>query len=270
MKFKVINIEAEIPKGIERKSCVLKIDNWDDYGFHTTFELHYVDKNGVSKQIGLVKIAKRGQGADGKTPLVNRKAFERLDGNYCSIGQSKTYYEELADMPKKTRNEILESLRDCVFDPNIYEMYKKEDAVRVSLFRVLESTAIEKFGKVLKGTEELSPYRFQFKLNAPASGVIEVSVAPGNFPPTNLHALIGSNGTGKTRILAGVADALTGFSREASIGGVINFLGNELEKFSNLITVSFSPFDHLSLIDRVRVKGNIRYQYVGLQKKLAE
>lgn len=37
-------------------SIVFRPDTWDDYSFRTTFQATYVDSQGVSKNLGSVKI----------------------------------------------------------------------------------------------------------------------------------------------------------------------------------------------------------------------
>jgi predicted ATPase len=92
------------------------------------------------------------------------------------------------------------------------------------------------------------------------------------MPPSNVHVLIGKNGVGKTRLLAGMTDALTD-NRAATMGlpGEFTFtdVDGEENEFLNLVVVSYSAFDRFNPIFRARrdSKRSIPYYYIGLKKK---
>jgi len=275
MVFKVIKPRKGYPIKADPDTCVLKMDNWDDFGFSTLYELIYYDENGDSKYIGVVKIIKAGQ-ERGVSVLNEESLFEALNKDFCSLGQDQSYYEELMTLTSKVKNNILVSLRDCVHDIDIYNAFENEDAMRNSLLRFVRVKDVEtKFKNILLGNIILTPYHFQYILESNPESVIDVEVIPDSKPPTNVHVLIGRNGAGKTRILSGIADELTNNKEKKNrigIPGEILFLGESKEngRFSNLVTIVFSAFDNFSPIKAQYVKGNIRYQYVGLKKFLGK
>jgi len=91
------------------------------------------------------------------------------------------------------------------------------------------------------------------------------------MPPTNVHAVIGRNGAGKTRLLNNIANAICQ-SRKAAPDpefGAVQFLVREGvdetdSRFANLVAVTFSAFDPFRAppLDAV-TSGDIRYAYIG-------
>jgi len=273
MQFNVIGANRRLPDNPIPNSCYLRVDNWNDYHYRTLFKLHYSDFERAYKSIGYIKIMEKGQ-TTSKIVQLPGDQFESLAESYCSLGQEQTYYEELMSLSEDIRSDILESLRDCVHDADIYYIFKDEGAMKTSLLRaVRERDILEKFRNILLGNSTPTPYNFQFRLKENDNCVLKVKVKPHSKPPTNVHVLIGRNGVGKTRILSGIADKLTEnkFGRnKMSIGGELEFPDESEEegRFANLVTIVFSAFDNFTPIKQRYVKGDIRYQYVGLKKFL--
>lgn len=271
MRFIVLERDDYVPDSAEPQSCYLKIDNWNDYSYQTLFSLYYANDSREVKSLGEVKITHHGQTIEGRVQLPV-SPFDTLNNQYCSLGQSQSYYEEINSLPLAIKNGLLEALRDCVYNPQIYQSFLSEPAFQTSLLRSISEKQIEeKFRSILIGQETFSKYHFQYVLDDYDDCLIDVEVLPGSNPPTNVHVLIGRNGVGKTRILSGIADSLTGnpqIEGSISVQGKVIFLddGQEKEKFSNLITVVFSAFDLFSPIRNEQIRGDIRYQYVGLKK----
>lgn len=270
MKF---NVVKGLPDHGTPDTCYLVIDNWDDYTFKTLFSLYYYTTSGDLKDIGAVKIMSKGM--SGRVALPGL-AFLELGEEYCSLGQNQAYYEELVSLPEEVREEILDALRDCVFNLNIYNEFQNEQAMRDSLLRAVKESNVKKsFRNILLGNAELTAYDFQFILKSDSTCRLDFKVSPDSSPQTNVHVLIGRNGVGKTRVLSGIADQLTGNQKvegSISLDGSILF-PNESEddgRFTNLITVVFSAFDQFKPIKPQYVKGNLRYHYVGLKQFMSK
>ena len=242
-------------------------DNWDDYHFKTTFIAHFFDLNGEKKELGSVRIASKGL-ERGFVELPS-SPFTQLPDNYCSLGDGQGYYEELMGLSEQDRKAILIGLRDCAYEPNIFEEFKEEVSVKKSLLRnVSVSNVTILFPSILAGNAELTDYQFLYKVNNDDSTKLEFKVTPDSNPPSNIHVLIGRNGVGKTRILSGLADHITGNENSHPISqtGSIVFTDDsflEEERFANLITVVFSAFDHFKPITD---KRKISSEYIGLKK----
>ncbi|WP_328335992.1 MULTISPECIES: AAA family ATPase [unclassified Streptomyces] len=85
------------------------------------------------------------------------------------------------------------------------------------------------------------------------------------MPPTNVHALIGSNGVGKTHLLDTLArTVLADRSYPSQDSRLTDRLGHQPYPFANLVSVGFSAFDALEPLAPTSYVG---YQYVGLKKR---
>lgn len=278
----LFQIVKNLPEDGIPNSCYLLKDDWDDYNYKTSFYLFYCAVSEKILKIGTVKIMKEDQEAGIRTKIPS-DTFENLSDEFCSLGQDQSYYEELATFDADIRAQILVGIRDCVYNQNLYEAFKHQDCFRTSLARSVSETQIKRlFASILDGNAVLSNYKFKFIVEQASNQEIEISVKPESTPPTNVHVIIGRNGVGKTRLLSGLADALTNNinnQNDFSLAGKLefDFTNNSLnqpiiesEQFSNLIVVAFSVFDGFTPLDSGSVSGDIRYEYVGLRKSSEE
>ena len=263
--------------GNQPNTLYLWQDNWDDHHFKTTFAVHFFDLNGEKKVLGSVSITSKGL-ERGFVELPS-SPFTQLPDNYCSLGHGQGYYEELMGLSEQDRYAILIGLRDCAYEPNIFEKFKEEPSVKTSLLRhATVSNVTTLFPSILAGNAVLTDYQFLYKVNNDDSTKLEFMVTPNSNPPSNIHVLIGKNGVGKTSILSGLADSITGNKNPhpmSQTGSIVftddSFL--EEERFANLITVVFSAFDHFKPIPDtfdhfkpITDKRKISSEYIGLKK----
>ena len=139
----------------------------------------------------------------------------------------------------------------------------------------MSSASVETtFRDIVQGRVPSTPYEFVFRVPLPNDVqplTIDVRVVPHATPPTNVHVLIGRNGVGKSRMLAGIAAALTGAASPPAFGmaGSIVFTGatEEAGRFANVVTIAFSAFDRFAPLGSAAIQGDIRYSYVGLKRE---
>jgi predicted ATPase len=274
-QVKFVVVDRGRSPGRSSNTCYLCRDNWDDFGFKTSFQVHFIDQNGEKKELGSVSIASKGL-TSGFVELPG-SSFTQLPDSYCSLGHSQGYYEELMGLSESDREAILRGLRDCAYQQNIFEEFKEEESLNTSLLRhVTADNVTTLFPSILRGNAILTPYQFSFKINGDDTTKIDVEVIPHSNPPSNIHVLIGRNGVGKTRILSGLADRITGNASPNAISqiGEIVFPDNSdqwstrpksNERFANLITVVFSAFDHFKPIKNGSDEHSIPCQYIGLK-----
>lgn len=255
--------------------CLLTKDNWDDFSFKTSFYLRYVS-NSETYDIGPIKIMKKGI-VTGRVTIEDT-SFETLNENYCSLGQEQTYYEQLMVLEDSIRNDILCSLRDCVYEHDIYEEFKKEPAFETSLLRSVSTYQIETtFKSILEGNVILTPYSFDLKIKKNNSPTIHINVWPNTFPPSNVHAIIGRNASGKTQLISSIISKLTNeknrnlkFALDIDFNPTFNPATNNtiVAKFSKLISVIFSPFDSTQppQINSAQNMSGLKYNYIGLKQ----
>jgi len=273
MVFKVLSSGQGIPSN-SRNKAFLRHDGWDDwFKYSTLYSLTIADNDGELYEIGYVKIGEFGMKKGHRTaeiPLV----FEELDPQFFSLGQGDEYYENLSKLGGGIRDDVLISLRDLALNEELLEEAKNEDVFIDSLARSITLSSIRgQFRRIAKGGARLTDYNFIYrapKVKGSGEGSLELSfkVTPSSSPPTNIHVLIGRNGVGKTHILNLMSQALVDPSVTSRKTGSFAALDNdESDLFSNLVSVTFSAFDHFEPISLEReVNGRIRYSYVGLKK----
>ncbi len=276
----VVRTPREALRG--KGQAFLVYDNWDDYGFKTSFELVVFDDTGARADFGPVKILQKGM-RQGHVVLPNGP-FEYLGDDYCSLGQEQNYYEQLANLAYENRQGLLTGLRDCVFDLAIFEQFRHEPGMRTSLMRSLDDRKVrEIFRGALTGQVLLTPFKFVYRFtksdtsNGSEQPVLRFSVIPKSNPPTNIHAIIGRNSVGKTRLLWDIAAILCRGRTEMpkTEGGELEFETDfEIatdENFSRLVTVTFSAFDPFRAPREGSISsGDIHYSYIGLKKRIEQ
>lgn len=280
MKFYLRGRRGVTPVGT-RNVCYLTWNTWDDFGYKTTYEVTVFDNEEVEHDLGTSRIMYMGQ-ESGQTQL--EVSEDGLSDDCCSLGNDRSFYLRLMKMDRASREAILLGLRDCAFEPQRFERFKEEPALKTSLLRSSsKQDVLVVYPRILEGQTELTPFVFKFvldKLEEDDSEEPQLSlgfaVNPGKKPPTNVHVLIGRNGVGKTRILAGMADALTD-NQAASFGlqGRFEFeqrLHSPSYDFLNLVIVSFSAFDRFDPIAKgsARTEKSIPYYYVGIKRFLSD
>jgi ABC-type transport system involved in cytochrome c biogenesis ATPase subunit len=250
-------------------------NNWDDYGFRTAFLLVFFMEDGTRLDVGEVKIMKSGM-KSGYTSI--DETFETLGPNYVSLGQDQDYYETLLVLEEEPRIEILNALRDVVWNEPIRNGLEEESAFRTSLMRSVGGERFKKLITVVHNDATLTPFNFTFEF---PDGVAQIpfEVVPNSLPPSNIHVVIGRNGVGKTRLLTSISSLLRN-GRDKRLGR-LSFHGDDQvtakDQFANLVTVAFSAFDKFEPLQRPATrklrglksgtKSGIKYTYVGLKKR---
>jgi hypothetical protein len=114
MQFVVEFRTGKSPQPTSYPHVKLLQDNWDDYGYKTTFyaTLHLSEEETVD--LGNVKILEEKQ-TSGYTPMP-KEPFERLGSNFCSLGGHLDYYENLFKLGRNTYQAYLRSLSDAAYN----------------------------------------------------------------------------------------------------------------------------------------------------------
>ncbi len=273
MKFKVIRRnQSPTP---QPNTIYLKIDHWNDYSFVTMFEVYVYDESSTEHKLPNVKIGFVGQTAENSTYTKLSDEFTELPDTYFSLGTDVEYYKTLSrKFPLQWRTAFLTRMRDVVGDEKILAIAMPQRVFQDSHLRgVSISTIKTQFARVLDGDAPLTDFHFQFMLpDEETRGGIELDfeVKAESHPSTNIHALIGRNGVGKTTILrhmvlaiAGKLDRKAGFSTKPHMFRPSEPIGDGF--FSNLVTISFSAFDPFDLpLANDQPSVGARYSYVGL------
>ena len=278
MKFILLSDRREkISVGAKNLVC-LYYDSWNDYSYITTFSLYFIDDNGQRHPIGDVKIGFKGQKSSISTyekilELSNGKTFDSLPDNFFSLATDVVFYIRIMELPKEAREFILDGLNDVVYKPGFFSKFREESVFKVSLMRNREETIIkDQFKRVLDGKPPLTDFRFSFvrpERENMGEICLDFYVSAYSRPSTNIHALIGRNGVGKTTLLN---EMVKSFIDENYDDGEFysleyypfHIIKNKLDRkyFGHLIVVSFSVFDPF-IPNSNELK---QYSYIGLKE----
>ncbi|WP_265452714.1 AAA family ATPase [Aeromonas salmonicida] len=262
------------------KTAYLHIDHWNDFSFVTMFYLIYFDEHGVLHDLGNIKIGFKGQTTDIATYSKLSDSFENLPNDFFSLGEDSEYYRKIShDLPKIIRDELLSGLNDIVYNQDLLARIKDEKVFGTSLLRSTSISTIKgQLSRILSGDAELTPYNFSFTRSETESLsdlYLSFKVSPDSKPQTNIHAVIGRNGVGKTTLLNSMISSVIqgdfsfGYFTEESIFGQARKISSEY--FSSIVSVSFSVFDPFNPPEEKAdpSKGTC-YYYIGLKQNSKE
>lgn len=259
----------------QRSRAYLIIDHWDDwFKYSTMYTLIVYDDEGERHQIGSVKIGQFDM-EEGQRRAAIPDEFDELDDPFFSLGQDESYYRALNDLGPDERDRILLALKDVARDTDLFRRALDEKVTGVSLLRSVTPTTVEgQFHRMALGGARLSRYNFSFtaakRVRARINPIqLDFEVEPESQPPTNIHVLIGRNGVGKTHLLNGMTEALTGVSEDKAVGSFEGATGNVRsdQLFANLVSVTFSAFDPFTPLPiRQDKSSGVQYAYIGLRR----
>lgn len=274
MKFKIIS-RSKLPHAATNAGFLIS-DSWNDYfKFITLFHLFVFDAKGKKYEIGSLKIGQFGMKEE---PNVMASPdipgdFESLDDSLFSLGQEEGYYENLNALGPELRSEILVCLKDVAFDEVLFERARLEPVMTSSLMRGFQVETVRgQLRRLAKGGARLSHFKFSYtgkKHGDEPPLNLQFGIVPETIPPTNVHVLIGRNGVGKTQLLNHMSRALIHGDASSEEYGKFLFESvdqpNEIAKFVNLVSVTFSAFDPFEAPETGNQDQSIEYSYVGLK-----
>lgn len=258
-------IVSDSPAGGQR--ILLLPVEWNDWWkFETLYAVRFVSESESFVDMGNVKIGSSEPLSDSSRPLPPEfESEEGLPSEYFSLGQDEVYYQQLRKLDPSNRTSFSESMRDMVSDPVIFEQNRREAVVRESLMRnVSESTMKGQFRRTLNGEPPLT--RFDIGFNGPYFQA-KFEVDPGSLPNSNVHAVIGRNGVGKSRLLQDLSHALMeerSYWDDPPSLTVTDEDGHDEGIFAGLIYVSFSAFDSFTPPSSWH-SSELHFHHIGMQ-----
>ncbi|MEQ9435647.1 AAA family ATPase [Hyphomonas sp.] len=242
------------PPSTGQSEVYLTIDWWNDYSFITMFNVHAFDEQGQLHDLGNVKIGFVDQSTDVSTQASIPKRFEELSDSYFSLGMDVDYYQLLvSEFSPDFLRDYLHALRDVVSDPANLERASGQNVFKTSLLRNVSMSVIGgQFKRVLQGGVPVTDFDFHFVCpqTAQFAGIdMQFTVKASSKPSTNIHAIIGRNGVGKTTILNEMTNAITQPENAAGRFRTKGLFQDDVirpDYFSSLVSVSFSAFDPFS------------------------
>ncbi|HFF4710930.1 TPA: hypothetical protein ACGC5O_003853, partial [Acinetobacter baumannii] len=254
----------------------LTATDWDDFGFKTDFTVWINNlKTGIKCGLGTLKVGYKNQkeGWTIKDSRIKNKILNSLDEDFFSMFSSEDSYntiweffadeyETLSDkeLIKSISNEdFIKSYVDSLFkgineiaynetlkdDENIV---KDQDVFKYSFLRSTSYTSIlYDYSDSAKKNEGITDFLVRIKN-------LEFRSILNSKPSTNIHAIIGSNGNGKSYIIDKITEDY-----------LIN--PDKNKRIRKLIIISFSPFDKLSSYKNFLLDNNPerKINYIGLK-----
>ncbi|MGE8553997.1 MAG: AAA family ATPase [Chryseobacterium jejuense] len=234
--FNVIDRNDSI-KGKFKNNFILWTNDWDDYGYETTFLLKYKNELEDIIDIGRIKILKMGETI---TSLSITKSFTELSNDYCSLFIEDESYFTLKELFEDEYISILYALNDVAYFSKIYERFEFETGFIKSIFRDEKET--EKRVRTIKlklkygDISEFFKFHYKYKPVYSNSDVeLDFNFNSAKTIPKRLFCLIGKNGVGKSLF---IKDLLLNFSEKNS-----EKIKPQIPIYGKVIFVSFSYLD---------------------------
>lgn len=252
----------------------LKIDFWNDFSFVTMFQVYISDETGTIHELGSVKIGFENQTTQTGTYESLQWPAKTLPEKYFSLGTDVAYYQNIKErLTADMQVAYLRALRDVVADQRILDRFSAEQVFKTSLLRDTSLSSIRgQFSRVLDGGAILTDFDFEYVVEQTekyAGFELEFKVIPASKPPSNIHAIIGRNGVGKTTFLNDLvrsAMAIDGVRGEVRQKSWFNSTRIGSDYFSGVVSVSFSAFDPFTPPeDKPEVDGAPFYHYIGIK-----
>ena len=183
-------------------------------------------------------------------PLINNQPFEKLDENYCSLGNKVDYYSNLYQyLGAEMAARVAEALQDCAVDMRIHERYRDNDVFNSSLRRdsipTEEALRLGRFYINGRGITDVFRFAYYFNPDYNSACVTEwkVEFNTKSKPYERIAGVIGENGVGKTLMLHNFIKDLTEAKTDKFEGS--------LPIYSTIIAICSTPFDKFMEIESV-------------------
>ena len=236
--------------GQYKSQIVLTYDEWNDYGYKTSFCMYYCDKNGTVHEIGAVKIYYIENDIDRKNSYYTHtreslgQEIEYLSEDYCSLGQDLNYYESIKRLFPEEYNDIFRRLNDIAIHEEIRDRFIEERGVTESLLRFSGAQkALNEARAIIYGqqiAEKDISFSYQIKMPYDSSTTrLTFDFSKHDSLPYRINIIIGKNGTGKTQLLSHLANSLSGYTENKETD---RFIG-ERPPIDKVMSISYSAFD---------------------------
>ena len=262
MNFKIIdNCFQEASRYADTDAdFLLEKDNWNDYGYLTTYHLHSTPKTNAHNKcdlLGTLHIMHIGQ-KEYEYAIRGIDEFESLGDEYCTMCQDLSVFMALNKMLKpEDRLEFVESLRLITSkNKDSFSAFFDEECFQKSFLRYndFDSYILKKGSELLLNEStiyDLPQKSFDVKFgNCDDTITLRFPCTPPDaklkYVPNGVIAFIGKNGCGKSTLLNHIARALyTAPRNRSNLNENICVTPGDLGVMQ-LMMLSYSAFDNFT------------------------
>jgi len=247
-------------------------NNWDDYGFRTSF-LTVCRIGGKDVELGLIRLLIDGEADSSRylDGLLNsgwNGEFPIPRTNYISVPSEIAFYEQLMGVLKEVKTvRIAKRLRDASYmvrsaeDLAALEMVNSR-GFRDSLQRERGSQKAYLDGWKILDRQATAVLDLGFKFNDVFGNVstLNLKFQADNILPHDVNALIGPNGVGKSRVLHQIVEDWMSPSKPDEHGFIAK------PNLSQVVVVSYSPFEMFPVdLQGKNLQDKDVYRYYGFR-----
>ena len=237
----------------------LEETTWDDYGFKTSYSLSYYEDSNHMMHIGPVRIMKLGIN---KTYGILPSNVMSYGDDFCSLGQTVYYYDNIKEQLGEQYRGFLYAMRDAAVFSSICDEFCDTLGFKNSLIRYKDAEdALQQAVFRLAGYSFNEPLTFVFQVALPyyPEHYLNIKFEFGDIQDEdNLNrvvALIGNNGVGKTTVLSQLAECIASRNEQR--------FHPRRPIIRKVISASYSIFDKFFNIE----SSSFNYTYCGIQKR---
>lgn len=255
---------------------LLARDGWNDHLYFTLFIVRLRLSETHQVELDELKIMKSSQ-AEG----IENRPFQKLKvgakispvllKSICSLSSSKKYYDELLKVGVELARDVLSTLRDVSFLPEVRVFFQEQKCFQISLLRDSIARELLDSAGAPFGTEQQLINAFTVKIR------LDGASAPHEFyfnfhsdlgAPRRIQSIVGLNGVGKTQVMARLAMLMSRFSKQSLKDKRSTLQSDDVispvPSIYGVVAVSFSAFDEFERPTQLQGE-KFRYSYCGLQ-----
>lgn len=253
-------------------------DNWDDFGFETSFPVLFRFKGELIELSGGLRLLVR-DFRDAHTALDDvlkdgwGGIFPAPGVDYISVPSDITFYQQLkAHIGVEGSIEVAKALHDASYltrnmDEVALEMIQS-DGFKDSLQRERGSVmAFLEGWKILENQAiAVSNFQFGFRDVFGQPATVSFNFQSGSPLPHDINVLIGANGAGKSRLLHQFVQA---WIEPKKVSEGLGFA--DKPNLSQVVVVSYSPFERFPVdLDTQHLSDKGVYRYFGFRGRSGE
>ncbi len=266
MKIKLIDVCFQDASSYSGKDAdfYLEMDDWNDFGYYTTYHLHATKKlTGTDNvYLGMINILKKSQ-KEGDMRLLDKdikrgkldNPFDKIPNDYCAISFSLELYRGLYKyLNPKQRNDFVRDMRMVLSTEEYrYRNFKDESGFCVSLLRnaSMDSFVLKKGRSLMQSNGKFYDWEHEkLKVNLKYihqeieldfSSIINSEGC--DYLPSGVIVFIGHNGCGKSTALYQLAKVLFEAPNERGKLSDVSVEPNDVG-INKLLMFSYSAFDN--------------------------